>query len=145
MAVGPRERSRAHHGHHVPVSPAGWVGGPPPAWGLCFLSLPQMAGVALAPLLVLLHHDRDACAQPPWQLSCRAGSGPQVQCRLGTEAVLGHSAPTPFSMPMVNVPWLRSTRLCLGALWVSWPVSGGLSSAMGLPLSAVGWGTVYPL
>lgn len=111
---------------------AGWV-----AWGLCFLSLLQVPGVALAMSLV---RDKDACAQPPWQLSCQAGTGPQVQCWLGAEAALGHNAPTPFSMPMAIVPWLHGTRLCLGALWASWPVSGGLSSAIGLTLSARGVG-----
>lgn len=95
--------------------------------GICFLSLPQVPGVALAVSLVLLHCDRDACAQPPWQLSCQADTGPQVQCWLDAEAALGDSAPTPFSVLMANVPWLCSTRLCLGALWVSWPVSGDLS------------------
>lgn len=40
--VGPQERGRAHHGHHVPVSPAGWVGGPPPAGTEVYIArLPQ--------------------------------------------------------------------------------------------------------
>lgn len=41
-AAGPREHSRAHHGHRVPVSPAGWVGGPPPAGTEVYIArLPQ--------------------------------------------------------------------------------------------------------
>lgn len=80
------------------------------------------------------------CPVPSLRGSCRARLAlAQVQSWLGTEAALGQSA-QPLSVLVANVP-----RLSLGALWVSWPVPGGLSSAMGLTPSAMGWGTVYPL
>lgn len=99
----------------------------------------------MATWLVLLHRNRDALCPASVAVLVPGWRWAPVQGRLGAEAALAHSAPAPFSVPMANVPWLHRTRLCLGAPWASWPLSGGLSSAMGLTLSAVGWGTVYPL
>lgn len=104
---------------------AGWV-----AWGLCFLSLPQSQE--------WLWQRRSSCSTvtgmpvPSLRGSYCAGLALGLRCSAGcAEAALGHSAPAPFSNRPLTCHGCTA-RLCLGALWVSWSVSGGLGSAMGL-------------